>query len=177
MLCKLLYQWTSVNFNQVRTRYPYAVSCKRSDSVMSRSAEKVKDLGPWSVTDNDWDSPAFPATTSTVGAFPLWPATTMAYQESPWRLFLFLVGLLVEPSCFCFWLSPAVSAFVLLVEPGCFCFWLVCWLVGWWVCCCWSFAFVFLFLFLVGFFVCLFFCCFFLVGFGGGGGLSIPYTE
>ena len=90
---------------------------------------------------------------------------------------MFLVGLLVEPSCFCFWLSPAVSAFVLLVEPGCFCFWLVCWLVGWWFVVVGVLLLFFCFCFwLVFLFVC-FFVVFFWSGFGGGGGLSIPYTE
>ena len=48
---------------------------------MSRSAERVKDPGPRSVCDNDGDSPALLSTTATVGAFPRWPATTMATRR------------------------------------------------------------------------------------------------
>ena len=48
---------------------------------MSRSADRVKDLGPRSVGDNDSDSPALLATTATVGAFPRWPATTMTTRR------------------------------------------------------------------------------------------------
>ena len=34
-------------------------------------------LGCWPVADDDGDSPALLATTTTVGAFPCWPAATM----------------------------------------------------------------------------------------------------
>ena len=71
----------TISFNQFRIRYPIcctALNCERSDGVMSRSAEGVKDPGPRSVSDYDGDSPALLATTATVGAFPRWRATTMA---------------------------------------------------------------------------------------------------
>ena len=48
---------------------------------MSRSAERVKDPWPRSVSVNDGYSPALLATTATVGAFPRWPATTMATRK------------------------------------------------------------------------------------------------
>ena len=69
-----------MNFIQARIRYPIcctALICERSDSAMSRSAERVKDPWPRSVGDTDGDSLALLATTVTVGAFPRWP-TTMA---------------------------------------------------------------------------------------------------
>ena len=44
---------------------------------MSRCAERMKDP----VADNDWDSPALLETTATVGAFPRWPAATMATRR------------------------------------------------------------------------------------------------
>ena len=84
MRWQLLYKWTSINFSQVRIRYPTcctALTCERSDSVMNRSAERVTDPGMRFVDDNDGDSPALLATTATVGAFPRWPATTMATRR------------------------------------------------------------------------------------------------
>ena len=48
---------------------------------MSRSAERAKNPGPRSGSDNDGDSPALLATTTIVGTFPHWPATTMATRR------------------------------------------------------------------------------------------------
>ena len=49
---------------------------------MSRSAERVKDLGPRCVGDNDGNSPTLLATTATVGAFPRRPVATMATRRN-----------------------------------------------------------------------------------------------
>ena len=65
-------------------RYPICCiefTCERSDSVVSRNAEKVKDPGLRSASDNDGDSPTLLATTATVGTFPRWPATTMTTRR------------------------------------------------------------------------------------------------
>ena len=48
---------------------------------MSRSAKRVKGPGPRSVGDNDGDSPALLATTTTVRAFPPWPATSITTRR------------------------------------------------------------------------------------------------
>ena len=47
----------------------------------SRSAQRVKDPGPRSVGNNDGDCPARLATTTTVRAFPRWPATSMTTRR------------------------------------------------------------------------------------------------
>ena len=58
-----------------------ALICERSDSVMSRRAERVKDPGLRSIADNDGDSLALLATTAKVGTFPRWPAATLATRK------------------------------------------------------------------------------------------------
>ena len=47
-----------------------ALICQRSNSVMSRCAERVKDPGLGSVADNDVQSPVLLVTTAVVGVFP-----------------------------------------------------------------------------------------------------------
>ena len=48
---------------------------------MRRSAERVKDTGLRSVGDNDGDSPALLAATTTIRAFTRWPATLMTTRR------------------------------------------------------------------------------------------------